>query len=169
MQRHVDSWPSMATRTSGDQRIGRQNRCCVRISSMGQAIYAAAAEKSSERLFSASAQTLNPRTARFRAATGWIPAHTAWFIDLRATAAQRVLGVPASNGHLPGAAIFASTPIPTISSCNGCWRKLASSVAESSTSCRMVRRGLPTSGLRNAKRSPDHEVIEGTRHRYFHD
>ena len=145
MQRHVDSWPSMATRTSGDQRIGRQNRCCVRISSMGQAIYAAAAEKSSERSFSASAQTLNQHTARFRTAIGWITAHTEWFIDLRATAAQRVLGMPASNGHLLGAPTFVSTPIPTISSCNGCWRKRVSNDAESSTSCRMVRRGLPTS------------------------
>ena len=145
MRRHAGSWPSMATRTSGDQRIGRQNRCCVRISPTRQAIYAAAAEKLSERSFSASAQTLNQHTARFRAAIGWITAHTEWFIDLRATAAQRVLGVPASNGHLPGAVTFASTPIPIISSCNGYWRKLVSSAVESSTSCRMVRRGLPTS------------------------
>jgi len=144
MRRHVGSWPNMATRTSGGQLIGRQNRCCVRISPTGQAMYAAAAEKSSERSFSASAQTLNQHTARFRAATGWITAHTEWFIDLRATAAQRVLGVPASNGHLLGAVTFASTPIPIISSCNGCWRKLLSSAAESSTSCRVVRRGLPT-------------------------
>ena len=169
MRRHAGSWPSMATRTSGDQGIGRQNRCCVRISPTRRAIYAAAAEKSSERSFSASAQTLNQHTARFRAAIGWITAHTVWFIDLRATAAQRALGVPASNGHLLGAPTFASTPIPTISSCNGCWRKLVSSAAESSMSCRMVRRGLPTSGLRNAKRSPDHEVIVCAWHRYFHD
>ena len=35
-------------------------------------MYAAAAEKSSERSFSASTQTLNQLTARFRTATGWI-------------------------------------------------------------------------------------------------